>query len=84
MFPILQFRLIVTDAGNPVQSNSIPVNIQVIRDLVDPVFSQNGYYTVPFSYLDNVNDVLVTVSATDADTDVSVLSIADVVSKPRK
>jgi hypothetical protein len=67
-----QFLLNVRDGGNPARSASVTVTINVIRDLHDPVFSQNGYYYVPFSYLTTVNQVLVNVSATDSDTDVSI------------
>lgn len=65
-----QFTLTVVDNGSPKQSSSIPVTINVIRDLQDPVFNPD-FMVVPMSYLANINDVLVTVNATDADTNVS-------------
>lgn len=64
------------DAGSSQLSSSIPVTIYVIRNLQDPVFSQT-LYTASLSYLANVGDILTTVTATDADTDVRTLIISD-------
>ena len=71
-FAKFQFTLNVRDAGSPLQTSAIPVTINVIRDLRDPVFTSN-YYVVPVSYLANTNDFLVNTTATDSDTDVSIL-----------
>ena len=70
-FHFLQLTLSVRDNGNPEQSSSIPVTINVIRNLFSPVFPL-PYYTVPMSYLTSVNTIIFTVTATDADTDVRV------------
>ena len=64
-----QVLVVVSDAGLPVKSASLDIMIKVVRNLHGPMFIDT-YTDIPFSYLSQVDTVLLTVQAEDKDSSV--------------